>query len=187
MERVTGNYAMFASPPHGAHAVKHNNVLLLKDLILPKSGPWSKYNVEHRGLLDMPERHLIVLGILQSAVSNEMITQVKEFNKAKALIDSCHAGDKSLHDTIVSFVEADKMLRLLRSPTQIAHCDTKSNRVGLSHTMKVWYELQELMGEIQEKEEIVQHEETEETLSSDTDGDTVFDGPFSFMFPGLYP
>jgi len=135
----------------------------------------------------MPERHLIVLGILQSAVSNEMITQVKEFNKAKALVDSCHKGDLSLHDTIVSFVEADKMLRLLRSPTQIAHCDTKSNRVGLSHTMKVWYELQELMGEIQEKEEIVQQEETEETPSSDTDEGTVFGGPFSSMFPGLYP
>jgi hypothetical protein len=39
MEEVAGNLAMFTSPPHGPHAVKHNNVLLLSDLKLPKKGP----------------------------------------------------------------------------------------------------------------------------------------------------
>jgi hypothetical protein len=172
MERVAGNYAMFTSPPHGSHAVKHNNVLLLSDLKLPKTGPWSKYDVNHRGLRGIAERHLIILGVLQSAVCAEMVEQAKEMKEIKTLLSSITSDSLlTLDELVTNLFEARKKIRLLRSPTQIAHCETKSNKVGLSYIVKVWNELQELIEVPLDEEKTVEHSATEGYVS---DGDLSF-------------
>jgi hypothetical protein len=67
------------------------------------------------------------------------------------------------------------MIRLLRSPTQIAHCEVKSNRVGLAYVVKVWAELQELVLDASDREENVVNT-TEDHISDGISNITINDG-----------
>jgi hypothetical protein len=66
-----------------------------------------------------------------------MIEQTKEVKEIKSLFLSIVTGELSFEELIVNFFEARKKIRLLRSPTQIAHCESKSNKVGLAYIVKV--------------------------------------------------
>jgi hypothetical protein len=71
-------------------------------------------------------------------VSAEMIQQEKDMKEIKTLLRGLSSEPSlSLEELLVNFFNAKKMIRLLRSPTQIAHCEVKSNRVGLAYVVKV--------------------------------------------------
>jgi hypothetical protein len=66
-----------------------------------------------------------------------MIEQAKELKEIKSLFSSIATGELSFEELVTNFFEARKKIRLLRSPTQIAHCETKSNKFGLAYIVKV--------------------------------------------------
>jgi hypothetical protein len=127
--------------------LENNDVLRLSDLKVPPKSRWCGYKEDEWGVYGLePMGDLSLFSALQAAVYKELSSQRLDLKEVNTLSLDFKWRPGDLSDDIVKFVELEKALRLFRSPRQIVHADAKSNRIGLGFQVKLWKELQDLIG-----------------------------------------
>jgi hypothetical protein len=119
--------------------LEDNSVLRLSDLKIPPNHRFSQYNDERFGVYGQePMGDLNLFSSLQAAVYKELMAQRLDLQDLNKISMDFKWRPQDLEADIIKYVDLERRLRLFRSPTQIVHADTKSNKIGLGFQVKVW-------------------------------------------------
>lgn len=78
-----------------------------------------------------------IFNSLQAAVYNDLQEQRLGLQELHQVALNFKWAPGTLEDDLLKVVDFERKLRLFRSPRQIVHADTKSNRLGLGFQVKV--------------------------------------------------
>jgi hypothetical protein len=119
--------------------LEDNSVLRFTDLQIPQGHRFKEYNDNNFGVYGKePIGDMNIFNSLQAAVYNDLQAQRLGLQELHQVALNFKWAPGTLEDDLLKVVDFERKLRLFRSPRQIVHADTKSNRLGLGFQVRVW-------------------------------------------------